>query len=145
MKRISLIVLVVAACCLSFAAGQEAEKLKWPWAKEKWSKDSGLSVLEVELLKANVDAKPIMLAPYARLETLVAEAKDQGVLVKAGIVLTRKPESRNRESVLQGLAHAVNVEWSKRLGNAPRWEEWPYEIHLYIGGKHVHTEAFNSD
>jgi hypothetical protein len=145
MKRITLIVLILVACCLSFAAGQEAEKLKWPWAKEKWSKDAGLSVLEVELLKANVDAKPIKPAPYAEVGKLTAEAKEKGLHIQANVVFTKKISSSHIKNRLSLLAGSICLEWQKRFGHDPTWEKWPIQLDLLTDGKKIHTRVFNTD
>lgn len=132
--------LIVAA----FAAGQQAENLKWPWAKPVWSEDAGLSRLEVELLKSNVDAEPLVVSPYILVSTLQAAAKDKGVHITAEFTFTRRPRTTKKDMLYKGVAIAIYKKWYLGLNVVNhRSETWPVQVDLYLKGKQVHTETFN--
>jgi len=85
MKRTVVIVVLLAAGFVGGASSRPA--MRWPWAGEAYNQLCGKTWLEWRCLEQRINPRPVPLTPTWQLDTLLAEPRPRGLLVKANVSL----------------------------------------------------------
>lgn len=109
MKRMILLIAVVAAGSFCLGAAAEKKKLKFPWAGEKLNKPCGKTELEWKCARAEMKpVAPTKLTKHFNLVAFGAKPQPNGLLVKALVV--HRPKV-----VIRQLSWNAAVEYASRM------------------------------